>query len=1362
MVKRSIYKKLLVTMVGLIIALLTMLTFVQIKFQKDMFEKELDKRIALMKGKLIDRGQILSDSLSGQVKDGIASVNLSHVSDLLRNAVQENGELYYIILMQSSGMAYIHTLKPQLEMEILAEKEDVFAASQNTATVNEYVSNGKSVMEFIMPIQVSAEPWGVLRLGFSLDLLNQEIANSRKESAEQIRVMITRLLMITIAFILIGAGIVLFISERLSRPLLQLTHLANQLARGDFEVSDYIKGTPEGEIGALTTAFVQMARNLRVSYDKLEEYSRTLEQKVFERTSELAEARDQAIAANKSKSEFLSIMSHEIRTPMNAIIGMTRLALQTEVTAKQRDYLTKVQTSSHTLLGIINDILDFSKIEAGKLELEAIAFNLDDVLNNLANLMSVKAEEKGLQIHFTTGRDVPLYLIGDPLRLGQVLLNLVNNAVKFTQYGEIVVNVALAEDDGRQVKKNGQVVLEFSVKDTGIGLTKEQISGLFESFSQADKSTTRKYGGTGLGLAICKRMVDMMGGRINVTSEVGKGSIFSFTAAFEQYQGVDQGCIASLEDFQGMKALVVDDNATSRNVLRSYLESFSFQVDQANTGEQAIQMLENAPVEDPYRLVIMDWKLPKIDGISAARHIKNDPKIIHTPYIIMITAYSREDIIQQSNDANLDGFLIKPVHPSVLLNAIIDVFVQNRFDENPVQHVLDAAMNDKKLYKTEGKKLLLVEDNEINQQVAKEILEKEGFDVDIAADGLEAVQKIRAKRFDAVLMDLQMPMMDGYEATRIIRSEPQFDDLPIIAMTAHAMTDVKEKCLSIGMNGYIAKPIDVDELVANLLDSIKPEMRKMPDSTLETADTQAKALLPAYLPSIDWRLGLKGVAGNAQLFHELLLKFHEDFGDAATRLEAFLQTGDIESALALLHSLKGVAGNLAMPELKDRANALETAIAKQQASVPGLLIEFSRAQHRVLESVARLKTYESTELPDCNNNAVEPDLSLVESLLNDLFDALKGSRLDADYHFKELKKVIQNSRHSNNLRLLEKAINQFDFAAAQSVLQDIVLVLFDKKLMQATVSSETDNRQKILIVDDMPVNILTLGEVLRSRYDIVAAVNGRKALSIAQSDQPPDLILLDIEMPDMDGWQVCRHLKTTEKTRNIPVIFITGHDEVSEVMAGFESGAVDYISKPFNISVVQARVQTHLALKKQRDLLEQLASVDALTGIPNRRMFDEYFAREWRRSMRSASPISLIFMDVDFFKAYNDNYGHAEGDRCLENIAAILKHTLKRVTDFVARYGGEEFVAVLPEMNLDEAAEMAESMRKNVASSNIPHAYSEVADRITLSLGVSSVIPVADILPEDLIKTADAALYMAKENGRNQVGAKLTGIKDAL
>ncbi|MGZ4954510.1 MAG: response regulator [Methylobacter sp.] len=954
MVKRSIFRKLLVTMVGLIIALLTMLTFVQIEFQKDVFEKELEKRIVLMKEKLIDRGQILSDNLSGQVENGIASVNLSLVADQLRNAVRENKELNYIILMQASGRAYIHTLKPQLELGILSEKEDLFAAAQQTATVNEYISNGKPFMEFIMPIQVSAKSWGVLRLGFSLDILNQEIVNSREESTRQIHEMIARLLITATIFMVIGAGIVLFVSERLSRPLMHLTRLANELAKGNFAVSDKVnKIRPDGEIGALTTAFSQMARNLKISYDKLEEYSRTLEQKVINRTSELAEARDQAIAADKSKSEFLSMMSHEIRTPMNAIIGMTRLALQTDLTAKQQDYLTKVQVSSRALLGIINDILDFSKIEAGKLELEAIPFNLDDVLNDLSSLMSDKAEEKDLQLHFITADDVPVELIGDPLRLGQVLLNLVNNAVKFTSHGDIDIKIALAEKCVN-TEKTDQVLLEFSVKDTGIGLTAEQIGGLFQSFNQADKSTTRKYGGTGLGLAICKRMVDMMGGVIHVNSEIGKGSTFTFTAIFRQPYEVDQKRTVSSDAFRGVKALVVDNNETTRNVLCLYLETLFFQVTSVSTGEQAIQMLENASVDDPYRLVLMDWHLPKMDGISVARYIKNDLKVPCIPHIIMITAHSREDIAQRSKDLNLDGFLIKPVHLSVLVSTVVEAFNRNNFARYQPAQVHRIKMRSEKLHQIKGAKLLLVEDNHINQQIAKETLEQEGFEIAIATDGRDAVQKIRASYFDAVLMDLEMPIMDGYEATRIIRSEAQFDALPIIAMTAHAMNDVREKCLQIGMNGYVTKPIDVDELLENLIKFIKPELRKTSASCLTRTTQQTEVLLPELLPGIDIQRALKNVVGNVQLLHDLLLKFDQGFSDAHIRLDALLQAGDVDSALRYLHTMKGVAANLAMLELKTCIEALEQALNKQEAYGTELLTDFANAQNRVLESVRLL------------------------------------------------------------------------------------------------------------------------------------------------------------------------------------------------------------------------------------------------------------------------------------------------------------------------------------------------------------------------------------------------------------------------
>ncbi|HEY8037412.1 MAG TPA: response regulator [Methylobacter sp.] len=952
MVKRSIFRKLLVTMVGLIIALLTMLTFIQIEFQKDVFEKELEKRIVLMKGRLIDKGHILSDNLLDQVKNGIASANLSLVGDQLRNAVQENKELSYIILMQASGKAYIHTLKPQSEMEILSGKEDLFAVAQKSATVNEYVSDGKSFMEFIMPIQVSSEPWGVLRLGFSLDLFNQEIINSQDESIRQIREMIKRLLITTFIFILIGACIVLLVSERLSRPLMHLTRLADELAQGNFSVSDKVKKIrQDGEIGALTTAFVQMAGNLKISYDKLEEYSRTLEQKVINRTFELAEARDHAVAADKSKSEFLSMMSHEIRTPMNAIIGMTRLALQTDLTAKQQDYLTKVQVSSRALLGIINDILDFSKIEAGKLELESIPFHLNDVLNDLASLTTDKAEEKGLHIHFITDDDVPLDLVGDSLRLGQVLLNLVGNAIKFSSHGEIFIKIAVAEGGERRAD---QIMLEFSVKDTGIGLTEEQIGGLFQSFNQADKSTTRKYGGTGLGLAICKRMVNMMNGDINVTSEVGKGSTFTFSANFGRPYEINRKRATSRDAFRDVKALVVDGNEASRDILSLYLETFFFQVTAVSTGEHAIQLLENAPIENPYQLMLMDWNLPKMDGITVARLIKSNLKIPHVPYIIMTTVHSEEDIAQRLTDFNLDGYIIKPVHPSALFNAVVEAFDQNHVDEYSILQASELRARNEKSYKIKGAKLLLVEDNSINQQVAKETLEQEGFDIVIATNGQDAVQKIRESYFDAVLMDLQMPIMDGYEATRIIRSESQFDDLPIIAMTAHAMNDVRESCLYVGMNGFVTKPIDVDELLASLISFIKPELRKAPDSYLAKATEPKEALLPKFLPGIDMQQGLKNVVGNMQLLRDLLLKFHETFSDAEARLDVLLQAGDVDSALQLLHGMKGVAANLAMPELKTCIVALEQALNAQWEYQPELLTDFARAQNKVLEAVGQL------------------------------------------------------------------------------------------------------------------------------------------------------------------------------------------------------------------------------------------------------------------------------------------------------------------------------------------------------------------------------------------------------------------------
>ncbi len=649
---------------------------------------------------------------------------------------------------------------------------------------------------------------------------------------------------------------------------------------------------------------------------------------------ELIEARNKAESATRAKGDFLANMSHEIRTPMNAILGMAHLALKTDLTPKQRDYLNKIQLSANSLLGVINDILDFSKIEAGKLSMESIGFNLDEVLENLATLMTVKAQEKeGIEILFSTDANVPRSLVGDPLRLSQILTNLLNNAVKFTKHGEIVVSAELFDMGTYRAE------IKFSVRDTGIGMTGEQVSRLFTPFTQADASITRKYGGTGLGLTISQRIVEMMGGRIWVESASGVGSTFFFTAVFGLGQEESRLCHLPPADLRGIKALVVDDNPTSREIFQKMLESFTFKVTLAASGEEGLNEIEKSIGERPFDIVVMDWKMPGMDGFVAARRIKQDSRLTRAPVIVLVSAYGREEIMWRAEAAGLDAFLIKPISPSVMFDTIIQALTKDTSSEFGPFDRKDPAL--RKLKGLEGARVLLVEDNDLNQQVAMEILAGAGMIVSLAANGQEALDAVRANRYDAILMDVQMPVMDGYTATRLIRRDSRFKDLPIIAMTAHAMAGDQEKSAAAGMNDHITKPIDPEQLYAVLVRWISaspaPDGEESPEK-MSPLDTVGPFLVsstptsveekpfPEVLEGFDLVDGLRRLQGNKALYRKLLSGFAARYAHSADDIRQALDAGDYRKVHGKIHDIKGLAGNLAALPLQAAAAELEKLI----------------------------------------------------------------------------------------------------------------------------------------------------------------------------------------------------------------------------------------------------------------------------------------------------------------------------------------------------------------------------------------------------------------------------------------------------
>ena len=746
--------------------------------------------------------------------------------------------------------------------------------------------------------------------------------------------------------------------------------------------------------------------------------------------AQLIASREEAEAATKAKSDFLANMSHEIRTPMNAIMGMTHLALQTDLTNKQKDYLSKVHTAATSLLGLINDILDFSKIEAGKLDMEAIDFNLDQVFNNVSTLIALKANEKGLEFLIQNATDIPRNLIGDPLRLGQILINLSNNAVKFTEKGEIVIQTKIIEEN------TNKVTLQFSVQDTGIGLTKKQIGNLFQSFSQADASTTRKFGGTGLGLTISKRLVEMMNGKIWVESEPGKGSSFIFTAELGRQAVKTDSPKALAKDLKGLRVLVTDDNETSRLIFEEILTSFGFIVEQAYTGGKALDALMTA--KKPFDLVIMDWKMPGMSGIETSKQIKNQLNLPSIPKIIMCSSYGREEIMKKSSEAGLDGFLVKPVNSSILLDTILHVFGKSTDDSTRTTSSQSADFEG--LKQILGARLLLVEDNEINQQVAQEILENAGFFVELAEDGQIAIEKVTKSPFDLVLMDIQMPVMDGYTATETIRKEKRFDKLPIIAMTANAMVGDREEAMNAGMNDHVAKPIDPQHLFATLIKWIEPGDRKIPEHYQKSQKKSMSDIeIPKNLPGINIGIGLKRVGGNERLYLDLLIKFHRDNQNIIKEITTALDKKDHELAQRLAHTIKGVSGNIGATDIQKAAESLEQSIKDEQ--LENSMDQLQALKEKLQIPMEQLAILSQTMLKDDSKATEKPqgEADQLKSFLMELEPFLNKRKPKPSKEIMEkINQFEWDDQYSGSIEDLSKFISKYKFKDAKTTSNEIL------------------------------------------------------------------------------------------------------------------------------------------------------------------------------------------------------------------------------------------------------------------------------------------------------------------------------------